>query len=299
VLPVASHSVAKTVLQAPAYTAKSVQLAMSDIIRDPAALKKDGFMLATMVQSTIRGLYSWINERLTKDPEQKELRFREAIRTTIREILGLTLNFGVLRTVESACNQLLDRLQGGQYQKATVIKGFDRLGRDLKQLGQSLRHGTPLPTLHATSLTTLEKATSYAFDMQSPLGKWFTQMTQSGFLKGKDPVALMRLTRNWMPISLGSIMAVGLSGFWLEWLTLNKSDAIVTFSKDHLIKKPLGRQRKPKDFNVNEFVSGVQEERWRRNQLNVAPPAQGLSGWFGQTNANALHHASPDTIKQP
>jgi hypothetical protein len=256
----------------PGYMATSARLALYDVIRDPAALKKEGFMVATIIQSLIRGIISWLNESLTKDPEQKELRFREAIRTTLREVGGLSLNFGVLRLIEHLTNTMLDKLQGGQYHGQKPVIGFARLKQDWQAFKLAKQQQTALPGLSPNTLDALEKSVSWSFNMNSPLGRWFTRQCENGLFKGQSPQRLMNLTRNWLPISLGSIAAVGLSGFWLEWMTIHKAEPILAFCTKHFAPKPVAKNKKKTDkspsYNVNEFVSGVLEERWRRQQVD-------------------------------
>ena len=251
----------------PGYLAKAAKYAADDFIYDPATLKRDGFIVSTLVQVILRIILGWANEKATQDPGQKDLRFREAIRTTLREIGGFTLSYVVLRKIESMVKAVLSLLQGPAPTIDRPPVAFERFCRDMRDGLSALMQGKPLPKLVANRLEDLEKTAPYVPDMQSTLGRWFTKQTQKGLLKGKNPVQLMKLTREWLPISIGSAVAVVLSGFWLEWLTLHKSEQIVNFTSGQ-IKKHRFRPKGIPDFNVNEFVGGVMEERWRRQQVD-------------------------------
>jgi hypothetical protein len=251
----------------PAYMARAAKYAAADVLYDPASLKNNGFILSSLVQVALRITLGWINEKATQDPGQKDLRFREAIRTTLRETGGFTMSYMVLRETEKIIKAVLEKLQGPAARVKRPPMAFDRLCRDLSQGFKALFQGKPLPKLSPNRLEELEKTAPYIPDMQSVLGRWFTRQTQNGWLKGKNPAALMKLTHEWLPVSIGSAVAVALSGFWLEWLTLHKSEQIVTFTSKQ-IKKHRIRPKGIPDFNVNEFVGGVMEERWRRQQVD-------------------------------
>jgi hypothetical protein len=257
-----------TLSHIPGYVGKASRYAWNDLIYDPATLKREGFILSTFIQVTMRTILAWVNERHTQEAGQKDLRFREAIRTTLREYGGFTLSYVVLRKVEGFITRLLNVLQGVQPNAhASVPRGLDRLKRDIGKLVDALIHKQPVPVITPNRLEELEKTIPFVPNMNSPLGRWLTQQTEKGWLKGKNPVGLMKATRNWLPITIGSIVAVAVSGFWLEWLTLHKSQDIVNFTTKQLRK----HKHKPKgipDFNVNEFVGGVMEERWRRQQVD-------------------------------
>jgi hypothetical protein len=221
-----------------------------DILQKPQLLKQEALVIAILIQVLLRTGIAIHSAKVEKDPTQKPIRTREAIRTALRELGGWVGNYFVLRAFQKATDAVLRKNLGITPDKSLPPVAFKKAAQDFKQVFSAWGHGQPLPTLTPSSIHDLEAYANPQFNPQSRLGRWFAR-------NGQDPLPAMKRLYGTAPIAIGSMASLILAGFVLEWFTISQADRVSAM---------MARKVHPPDrsngFSV--FMADVQGEQTRR-----------------------------------
>jgi hypothetical protein len=236
-------------------TGKIAGHVVSDVVHSPQAFKNEAMIFASLILVLSRIGVSFHSVTNAPTPSQKTYRHREAIRTFIREAGGWTASFMVLRWVTSLSEKLFERFSGAQF-STLPPRGLQKAKAALSKQGNAFLKSLPLPTPSPTPVTALEATKQLSFNPQSPLGQWVKHLKPQA-----DVLPILTKLHRVVPITVGSLASVLLSGFALEWFTINKSEQTVQ-ELTHHIQRPAV----PKGYNpFGIFLSDVTLEQARRN----------------------------------
>jgi hypothetical protein len=207
------------------------------------SLKTNVLVLSSLILVMSRIAISMGSAKRAEGTPDGPFRYREAIRTFIREAAGWTLSFLVLRAIETGVkagirsmfkislnpDPVLLSNAVEKHLMAHELKGaglFRTAGSLVKQGWDFLRGRTLAPV---TPLKAPYYGSSFFhFDVNNPLFKKLEGFI--GLFSGGRPVSAEEKMRNfyrWFPILVGSVPAIGLSGYALERFNLNHSQDII------------------------------------------------------------------------
>jgi hypothetical protein len=199
----------------------------SDLLHKPAMIQSDAIILSTLLLVIARVIIAFKSAFMAPDVEQKNLRLREAIRTTMREVGGWVGSYLVLRAIRRGVQNAMNWAVGLQPANLPPV-AYEKLAADFRQQWQTFWQGKPLPTPRPTALEALEASPPVVFSPQAPLLRALQRLGGHRAWVGLDPMAATKTLYKWLPISIGSLASLALSGFVLEWFTLNHADQVAT-----------------------------------------------------------------------
>jgi len=197
------------------------------MFQDPETLKTDSLILASLVLVISRIVVANLSAMRAMGTPEGPYRYRESIRTDLREILGWTLGFVVLRQVQNWIRKGLAKPMG-----------ITKVGEPVKYpLWQNLKTALAgnKPDTVKLDLSTIERLEYNAGQASKKLLNFLNK--HKVFQKlGKTEAERMLSLYKAVPIALGSIPAVFLAGYALERFTRDYSDQVVdlvskTFNK--------------------------------------------------------------------
>jgi hypothetical protein len=217
-----SHKVSQLLRNATVIAGHFVQ----DFAHAPAMVQADAVVLSTLALVTARVCIAFGTASKETDPEQSVLRWREAIRTGMREIGGWICSYLVLKAVRRQAQQIINKGVGLLPVPKPPI-GFGKLVTDFKaQLLAFRSNAIPLPTPVANTLQALEFTPEVAFANRSVVKTGLQQLQKTALFKDIHVDSALRHIHNWGPITVGSLSSLILSGFMLEWFTLHHADNV-------------------------------------------------------------------------
>lgn len=197
------------------------------MFQDPEALKTDSLILASLVLVISRILVANVSAMRAMGTPEGPYRYRESIRTDMREICGWTFGFIVLRQVQNWIRKTLANPMG-------ITKVGEPVKYPLlKNLKAAVSGKTPAEV--ELNLSTMERLEYNAAKASKKLLNFLNK--HKAFHKlGKTEAERMLTMYKAVPIALGSIPAVFLAGYALERFTRDYSDQVVdlvskTFNK--------------------------------------------------------------------
>lgn len=240
-------------------------------------MKYMAMIVASAILVASRVGIAWHSVVLNQDPETQAYAKKEAIRTTAREVGGLTFSYILFKVIENRLNRFtmgLGKLSGDKkYKNWDVVKPEDRLpskGAATKQYFSNLKKAVsgqldvsslnPLKLYRSLSDINYADADMFHADGRSfgnryngskmfrklvngsvRLGSWMRLLKEKGQrIKGSDLIkrvsdaprdvdAMRKLYKGFaksFPVTVAGGVALGLSGIFLEWFTLNHMDKV-------------------------------------------------------------------------
>jgi hypothetical protein len=196
-----------------------------DFSHAPAMVQADAVILSTLALVTARVSIAFSTAAKETDPEQSVVRWREAIRTGMREIGGWVCSYLVLKAVRQQAQHVINK-GVGLVPVARPAVGFGKFAQDMKAQLVALLSHTPLPTPQGNSLQALEFIPDVAFAQRSVFKSGLQQLQKTPLFKGMNVDCALKLIHSWGPITVGSLASLALSGFMLEWFTLHHADNV-------------------------------------------------------------------------
>lgn len=223
------------------------------LIHKPDTLKTESLLLASLALVISRVIVANISAIKARGTNDGEYRYREAIRTDIREVCGWTLGFIVLRQFQNYIGWGLRKgfkIESPDHGDPKLVCLFKScLNKIKKPAVQSemnvKKHSTEIPEVQGLKQTLLKLfqkdgippvninqliigSHEMKFDqsrinfLYAPLTKLFKKFNVSF-----TPLQFTKALHTYLPIALGSIPAVYLAGYTLERFTRDHSDQVV------------------------------------------------------------------------
>lgn len=261
----------------------------TNLIQSPDMLKNQSLILASLVLVISRitiAKHSAVKERGTPEGPY---RYREFIRTTIREICGWTFGFVVLRALQNfLVKPRLRKLLGleevhppNAYSTWENIKSFFK-GHDIAPIKLQLHEETTLKhTWNPFSRNLADTKTLRPFIEMYGIG----EPAKIGFIKGVYKVG---------SILLASIPTVALAGYALERFTRDHSDQVVD-KVSHVLghnapKAPNNKDKGPRSKHPDALAI------WQNPSYSVPTAAAAAFKGFGPQQPQRQGWLSPAPI---
>jgi hypothetical protein len=207
------------------------------------ALKTNVLVLSSLILVISRIIISQASAKAAKGTPNEPFRYRESIRTFIREAAGWTLSFLLLRTIENVIRAGIRKAFGINLTAPAshLLKGAAKVieSHELKNVGvletvkkvgsqaKNLVLGRALPAIEKESGTYYANS-HFHFNEKNDFYQIF-----KGFIGMFSPNRHLSATEQmknfyeWFPILMGSIPAIGMSGYALERFNLDYSQPII------------------------------------------------------------------------
>lgn len=221
----------------------AVQNLVYSMSQNHSALKTNILVVSSLILVISRIVISQASARGAKGTPNEHFRYRESIRTLIREAAGWTLSFLLLRSIENGIKFGLRQLFEINLNPAreTLLKGAEKLinTHDLKTVGviQTVKNVAAQIKAYATGqvLPAIQKETRPYYANQffrfNPQNEYYNIF--KGFIglfsssRNLSAQEQMKNFYEWFPILVGSVPAIGMSGYALERFNLDYSQPII------------------------------------------------------------------------
>lgn len=200
-----------------------------ETLQNHGVLRGNGLILSSFILVCSRIAVSFASSQNAKGTKNQDFRRMEFIRTTLREGLAFPLSFLLLRAIERITRTRMRMSYLRQLPKAAYSPWRNLLAQ-LKADWIQRSHG------NLVVRRPIEEAVFPAVVKFTP-AKMKPGWENIGWLKtlrnafpgsaGKTPEQQLKLVDQFFPTIIGTIPAVGLSGFWLENFSLYKADHAV------------------------------------------------------------------------
>jgi hypothetical protein len=248
-----------------------------DLVEDPAMLKSNAVILSSLVLVLSRIGVANASAQMEKNTPNGKFRYVEALKTTIREILGFTLTYLVLRvfdlSMKFGIRKGLEIPQADQGIKLALI----RLGKQIKQFvkGEALdviadekivNEGREL-AFHA-----FKRENNSFYNKTSWLINLFKLAEKGGGREAE--VAAVKKFYKYFPLILGSIPALILSGYWSERFTLDHSQDLIRTINRWVNGEPKPTQQPSTTFGAPDLNSPFMSQASHPNPQSFSPGTQ-------------------------
>lgn len=274
------------------HVSKNLHHVMKDygrnLLQDPPTLKNNSLIVSMLFLVLARIYITWHTALKARGTQEAAYRNSEAIKTTIREAVGWVLSYMVLRAIQRATEAVIRKPFGIAKSKSLMVYSMGRA----KQAIQSGWQGAEVSPFR------LEKSHAFKIDnnqkmvnayKQWHIAKLFNDRLSideklhipKDIVPGTTPdgvVTLLEKIRGrvkniyiWLPIIVGSIPAIALSGYVLERYTQNHSKEVV----EAINRKKNPELVKPKYFkpngtvqqNFNAYFNHIQQAQSQRQEF--------------------------------
>jgi hypothetical protein len=207
------------------------------------ALKTNVLVLSSLILVMSRIIISQASSKAAQGTPNEHFRYREAIRTFIREAAGWTLSFLLLRTIENVIRAGIRKafginltapashllkgaakvIESHELKNVGILETFKKVGSQAK----NLMLGRALPAIEKEAGTYYANS-HFHFNEKNEFYQIF-----KGFIglfspsRHVSPTEQMKNFYEWFPILMGSIPAIGMSGYALERFNLDYSQPII------------------------------------------------------------------------
>jgi|GEM_PF-5496670 len=220
---------------------------VKSLVNNPNKLKRDSLILASLVLVCSRMFVSNYSAIKAKGTPEAHMRYREAIRTNIREPMGFFAGFIILRQIERFIRNFMGKKLGieekpnpNPYRLWPALKDwFKNPTKKVAELNINLTADLK-PSIKSMENPNIQKLIGGV--------QWLSKKFNKNWLtKPAAQEAFIRQFYNLGPIVAASVPAVILAGVVLEKLTRDYSDRVVDFISSHLSSKgkPNGAPQKP------------------------------------------------------
>lgn len=240
------------------------------LLQDPAALKSNSLIVSSLILVISRIIVANISALRAKGSPEGPYRYRESIRTTIREICGWTFGFAVLRQFQKLVSWGMRKTFG------IKLEGPPQPPSTLRQLKESILKSVRR-TAHVVPPLAPDPAlgTRFVYNESGAARKFLPLLQKIPGLGKMAPKALMQSLYHWAPIVIGSVPAVFLAGYALERFTRDHSDRVVNFISRHFNPQALKStnpnatppQKVANQTRFDAFMSQVHTKQAERGML--------------------------------
>jgi hypothetical protein len=295
------------------------------LIQHEKALKYMTAIVASFLLVLSRVFTAWKTALTAEDNgEDKKFATKEAYRTTLREFGGFTFSYALLKSVEKKTTKyLLDKV-GLDLKSEPQEPHVKVYGRPLPSIKQATKQFVGnVKKVFKNSAITEEVAPSKIYrqdagpdlkdgnyknfaaryNRSNLFRRWVNLFQPSTWRKqglnsktrlganllaqGKTPLELFKPYLKNSPMLIGGLTALGLSGFFLEWLTINKMDTITGWLSGHQGDDPVTPYQLPEAYQPKSFTPGASALALPNNALRASIPhhataAQDMFNKFSQ-----------------
>ncbi|WMU93318.1 hypothetical protein EMOOHJMP_00124 [Microcystis phage MaAM05] len=222
----------------------------SNIVNQPGFFRDQSLILASFALVVSRIVVANLSALKAQGTPEGPFRYRESIRTTLREIGGFFTGFGLLRAFQIFSQKGLAKVLGIEH--APINEGYS-----LKNAWQDLTAKTKPtafdpklaystdPFIASGELKPLARFVSRVFDTPGLKGlkeKAAAQVKTEGLSEAaaalaKNKAFIVNGVYKLVPILVGSIPSVALAGYFLERMTRDHSEQIVDVVSNRLTSK--------------------------------------------------------------
>lgn len=230
------------------------------LLQDHHAIKTNSLIASSLILVLSRILVANYTAFKSKGTKDGPYRYREAMRTNIRELCGWTFGFVVLRYFQGLTKKAIGKFFG-----ITESGGLPRF-RPFKQLKTAFNAAVQKKPFQVGG-PPVDPALPRVFDFSNKAAfrKVRPILERIPGLRGKPAHAMLQAFYNWTPILLGSIPAVFLAGYALERFTRDHSDQVVDmisqrFNRNKAASAGKGNAPMP-GAHLNHFMSRLQQRQ--------------------------------------
>jgi hypothetical protein len=233
------------------------------LIQSPDSLKTESLILASLALVISRIGIAQLSAVKAHGTPEGPYRYRESIRTTIREVCGWTLGFMVLRAIQSKLRSKIGSHLG--VKPAPDANSYSLFGELWKMLKNPSK-----------------KVDAFNMDLTQSLEPTYNKLAQKGYVKkfldsnfaqkliksrfGGQEEKFVKFLYKVCPIALASIPTVALAGYALERFTRDHSDKVVDFVSGTLNK------------GAAKVQAGAGQVQAQMMQYSHALPFKGVAG---------------------
>lgn len=221
-------------------TPRVLQNVGSSIVNKPGFFRDQSLILASLALVISRIVVANISAIKAQGTSEGPFRYRESIRTNMREIGGFLTGFGLLRGFQSFTQKALRKPLGVEVSSLSDGYSFKQLWEDLTSKTRPVAFDPKLaystdPFIASGELKPLARFVSRAFDapgLKLLKEKSAAQVKTEGLSKAaadlaKNKAFIVNGVYKLVPILIGSIPSVALAGYFLERMTRDHSEQIV------------------------------------------------------------------------
>lgn len=204
-----------------------------EALQDHATLKQNTLILSSLIVSLSRVFQSHKSAIKARYTEDGPFRYREAIKTSIREMGGWTFSFLVFRAFQNLAKTAFRKMVGANPHPSLIRAGKEDLKLAFKNFGnpelaQSLK---PIELKRNFNLQFTPEALPKmnAFYERFKINDIYKVFKKEAAITSTEKIARLQGMYKMLPIFVGMIPAVWLSGFFLESFTQKHSQSLVEF----------------------------------------------------------------------
>jgi hypothetical protein len=231
-------------------TPRVLQNVGSSIVNKPGFFRDQSLILASLALVISRIVVANISAIKAQGTSEGPFRYRESIRTNMREIGGFLTGFGLLRGFQTFTQKALRKPLGVEVSSLSDGYSFKQLWQDLTAKTRPVAFDPKLaystdPFIASGELKPLARFMSRVFDAPGLKGlkeKAAAQVKTEGLSEAaatlaKNKAFIVNGVYKLVPILVGSIPSVALAGYFLERMTRDHSEQIVDVVSNRLTSK--------------------------------------------------------------
>lgn len=212
----------------------------SSIVNKPGFFRDQSLILASLALVISRIFVANISAIKAQGTSEGPFRYRESIRTNMREIGGFLTGFGLLRGFQTFTQKALRKHLGVEVSSLSDGYSFKQLWQDLTSKTKPAAFDPKLaysvdPFMASGELKPLAKFVSRIFDApglnvlkEKAAAQVKTQgLSEAAAALAKNKAFIVNGVYKLVPILVGSIPSVALAGYCLERITRDHSERIV------------------------------------------------------------------------
>lgn len=204
-----------------------------EALQDHATLKQNTLILSSLIVSLSRVFQSNKSAIKARGTEDGPFRYREAIKTSIREMGGWTFSFLVFRAFQNLAKSAFRKMTGAEKHPSLIRNAKNDIKLSLKNFASPDK---------AQNLKPIELKRNFSLHFKPEalpkMERFYNRFKIDSiykFFKQPEAITLAEKTTRLngiyklLPIGIGMIPAVYLSGFFLENFTQKHSQSVVEF----------------------------------------------------------------------
>ncbi len=212
----------------------------SSIVNKPGFFRDQSLILASLALVISRICVANISAIKAQGTSEGPFRYRESIRTNMREVGGFLTGFGLLRGFQTFTQKALRKPLGVEVSSLSDGYSFKQLWQDLTSKTRPAAFDPKLayctdPFMASGELKPLAKFVSRVFDApvlnvlkEKAAAQVKTQgLSEAAAALAKNKAFIVNGVYKLVPILVGSVPSVALAGYFLERMTRDHSEQIV------------------------------------------------------------------------